>query len=421
MADFGTTRQEFHIGMGAIATPGTIDGLVRIHSDLGSLPLREVLSPAIGYAAEGVRINSLQAYIFSIVEPIYLSTPAARSIYGSQDGADALHGEGTLFRQPQLADSLRQIAEEGAAPFYRGQHAMQLARDSRENGGHLDRKDLAGFSTLLRRPLEYPYRGWQVATNPAPSSGGMLIAFAQQLLARADLGLSSFGSMEHLTLLAEVMAQANLARTAHGTALQALDEALLQRYRSAIAGHPLCTRGTTHISVIDHAGNAASLTLSNGEGSGYVLPGTGIMLNNMLGEEDLNPAGFGRWDTNVRVSSMMAPTITRNGARLIALGSGGSNRLRTAILQALVNLIDFDMQPQAAVFAPRIHFEQGHLHIEPGFDEGTLAGLQRHYPDATHWPEMNLYFGGTHTVMWDGKQFSGCGDPRRGGVFLVQT
>jgi len=145
------------------------------------------------------------------------------------------------------------------------------------------------------------------------------------------------------------------------------------------------------------------------------------MLNNMLGEEDLNPAGFGRWDTNVRVSSMMAPTITRSGDRLVALGSGGSNRLRTAILQALINLIDFDMDPQAAVFAPRIHFERGHLHIEPGFDEEALAGVQRQYPDATLWHETNLYFGGTHTVMWDGKRFSGCGDPRRGGVFLAQT
>jgi gamma-glutamyltranspeptidase/glutathione hydrolase len=124
-------------------------------------------------------------------------------------------------------------------------------------------------------------------------------------------------------------------------------------------------RGTTHISVIDAAGNAASLTLSNGEGCGHVLPVTGIMLNNMLGEEDLNPEGFHRWGEDLRLSSMMAPTLAEHAGRLIALGSGGSNRLRTAILQVLCNLIDLGLSPEASVAAPRIHLERGKISIEP--------------------------------------------------------
>jgi gamma-glutamyltranspeptidase/glutathione hydrolase len=192
---------------------------------------------------------------------------------------------------------------------------------------------------------------------------------------------------------------------------------LMDEYRASVAGHPVNTRGTTHISTIDSQGNSASLTLSNGEGSGQLLPGTGIMLNNMLGEEDLNPDGFNRWPLDVRVSSMMAPTLAESPNCLIAIGSGGSNRLRTAILQTLSNLIDFGMTPGEAVNAPRIHFERGQLDIEPGLADNALEALRETYPKHRVWNSHNLFFGGTHTVCWDGRHFSGAGDPRRGGVF----
>jgi gamma-glutamyltranspeptidase/glutathione hydrolase len=192
----------------------------------------------------------------------------------------------------------------------------------------------------------------------------------------------------------------------------------MDSYRASIAGHPVNNRGTTHISTIDSLGNSASLTLSNGEGSGQLLPGTGVMLNNMLGEEDLNPAGFNRWPCDVRVSSMMAPTLAEDEHQLIAIGSGGSNRLRTAILQTLSNLIDFGMSPEQAVNAPRMHFERGQLDIEPGFEQASIQDLLADFPDHRIWSSHNLFFGGTHTVCWDGRHFTGAGDPRRGGVFL---
>jgi gamma-glutamyltranspeptidase/glutathione hydrolase len=159
------------------------------------------------------------------------------------------------------------------------------------------------------------------------------------------------------------------------------------------------------------------MTLSNGEGCGHLLPGTGIMLNNMLGEEDLNPDGFNQWPCDVRVSSMMAPTMAEDGHHLIAIGSGGSNRLRTAILQTLCNLIDFELSPEAAVNAPRIHVERDRLDVEPGFDPAVIEELVADYPEHRLWSSHNLFFGGTHTVAWDGHVFSGAGDPRRGGVF----
>jgi gamma-glutamyltranspeptidase/glutathione hydrolase len=127
------------------------------------------------------------------------------------------------------------------------------------------------------------------------------------------------------------------------------------------------------LSVIDGEGNAASMTTSNGEGSSYVIPGTGVMLNNMLGEEDLNPNGFHRWQPNQRISSMMDTTmVLENGKPRLVLGSGGSNRIRTAILQVVSNVLDFGMDIDDAVNAPRLHWERESLHLEPGYDRHTL-------------------------------------------------
>jgi gamma-glutamyltranspeptidase/glutathione hydrolase len=149
-----------------------------------------------------------------------------------------------------------------------------------------------------------------------------------------------------------------------------------------------------------------------------VLPETGIMLNNMLGEEDLNPGGFNRWKPGVRLASMMSPAIAEfaDGTRL-ALGSGGSNRIRSAITQVLINLIDFDMTLAEAVAAPRIHLEGEKISLEPGFSDETRGALEAAVPRSHLWPEKNLFFGGVHTVsIRHGGVFDGAGDPRRGGV-----
>jgi gamma-glutamyltranspeptidase/glutathione hydrolase len=193
----------------------------------------------------------------------------------------------------------------------------------------------------------------------------------------------------------------------------------LQRYVDEVCGRPLAQRGTTHISVIDGAGNAASLTLSNGEGCGHLIPETGIMPNNMLGEEDLNPAGFHRWPLDQRMVSMMAPTmaLSENGDKLVT-GSGGSNRIRSAILQLLVNRIDRQLPLHDAVHAPRIHLEKGLLSIEGGHSEAEIRALTREWPNYQRWDEINLFFGGAHSVEWVGGGLEGAGDPRRDGVCL---
>ncbi len=235
----------------------------------------------------------------------------------------------------------------------------------------------------------------------------------------------AFGGAEHLERLARVMALTNKARLENllgkpgtETVDVLLSPRLIESYRAEILGRPAASRGTTHISVADAAGNVAGLTSSNGEGCGTMVAGTGIMLNNMLGEEDLNPGGFHLWKEDTRMASMMAPTlVTRPDGKTFALGSGGSNRLRTAILQVLVNLLDFRMAPEEAVEAPRIHVEQDLLSIEGGFEEGAVRALGRLFPENKAWESRNLFFGGVNLVDANPGtgHFHGVGDPRRGG------
>jgi gamma-glutamyltranspeptidase/glutathione hydrolase len=289
--------------------------------------------------------------------------------------------------------------------------------------------DLEGYRGAKREPLQVDYRDARVLANPPPASGGLLIAFALKVLEPLNTTGWTFGCREHLSSLARAMEVTNKARLyAHlddsGTPLEAarlLDAAFLERYRLEVQGRPTSTRGTTHISVMDKTGNTAAMTVSNGEGCGHIVPGTGIMLNNMLGEEDLNPQGFHRWQPDQRMTSMMSPSIVvdRGGRRTFALGSGGSNRIRSAILQTLINLIDFDMPVDSAVQSPRLHWENDLLNAEGGFPTGGLRPLLAEYPDHKVWDGFNLFFGGAHVVLREKGAFSGAGDPRRGGVCLV--
>ncbi len=430
LADFGTTQQEFHIGMGAIATPGVVKGIFAVHRDLGSMPLQKIVEPAVKIAKEGVKLNRLQAYILDVVGKIYVSNDICRSYYTRDGTPDTLATEGDVLRFPEFADALEIIAIEGADLFYRGEMAQAMTADSALGGGNLTMDDLAHYSVERRKPLAIDMGRAKVFTNPPPSSGGLLIAFALELLKGAGLGGETFGSARHLDVLAHVMAQTNKARVdselhereAEEAAETLLHPGFIEAYRNEVLDGPAVNRGTTHMSVIDAEGNAASLTVSNGEGSAYFVPGTGIMLNNMLGEEDINPHGFNQWPVGKRMCSMMAPSLVfETGGTVTALGSGGSNRIRTAILQALINHLEFGMGLEDAVCCPRIHFEGGVLNVEPGFRPENYENLLATVPEYKLWDDINLFFGGVHAVARGGRghTFSGVGDPRRGGVALI--
>ncbi|MEA3411022.1 MAG: gamma-glutamyltransferase [Pseudomonadota bacterium] len=426
VADFGTAQQEFHIGQGTIATPGSVRGLFRIHRDLGTLPLTVISAPAAEAARKGVTLNALQAYIFSIVSPIYTATPGASQIFESRQTPGQLMTEGEVIHQPELADVLEVLAIEGEALFYRGEIAARILVECRDGGGHLTGDDLENYDVVLREPLALNYHESRILTNPPPASGGILIAFALRLLSQYAVANYGFGRGAWLELLSDIMFQTNRARvealTGNSTdsiidEKRLLDPEFLDRYRSEVAGRHGAIRGTTHISVIDAEGNAASMTISNGEGCGSIVKDTGIMLNNMLGEDDLNPGGYHLWRADRRLTSMMTPTLLEIPNRgVFVTGSGGSNRIRSAVLQVLVNLIDFGMDIEAAVRAPRIHVEGDKLSAEGGFAAAELEDLMKRFPDHEIWDDLNLFFGGAHSVAHLASGYQGIGDPRRGGV-----
>lgn len=429
LADFGTVTQEFHIGMGSMATPGVVKGAFEVQRDLGCMPMRDIVAPAVQLARHGLELSSLQAYIFEVVEPIYMATPQCRAQYASPSNSDKLIGAGETMTVPEKADFLDVLAREGDDLFYLGEVAATVARDCEDEGGHLDRADFENYTVRKRSPLAVEFEGSRILTNPPPSVGGILIAFALDLIRDTGVAELGFGSFEYLERLARVMALTNQARVESGLNLhpesgaeQILEPAFMERYRAEVLGRPPAHRGTTHVSVIDAQGNAASMTVSNGEGSAYIAPGTGVVFNNMLGEEDINPEGFHQWPEGTRMSSMMAPSlIQRPDGLLVALGSGGSNRIRTAVLQVVLDVLEFGVHVEEAVDLPRIHFERELLNVEPGFDAGVCEKLTQAFEHCRLWDERNLFFGGVHAVEFDpgSKTLTGGGDPRRGGSALV--
>jgi gamma-glutamyltranspeptidase/glutathione hydrolase len=423
-ADFGPDSQEFHIGTGSIAVPGSIKGMFTVYRDYCSMPMTELLAPAIEGARAGVEVNAYQAYFLDIVSPIFTASEECRTVYGSKvhKGQPAIAGE--LLKLPDLANTLEALATEGEQLFYQGELAARLAKFCQEKGGLLTRKDLEDYQVIKRQPLEVNYRNATLLTNPPPSSGGILIGFALKLLEKLLKPEHCDNSVQYLQTLADVMHLTNKAKidrhlddASNQDTLQILDQQYLDKYIAQLTNRPMCSRGTTHISVMDTADNIASLTVSNGEGCGYLLPATGIMLNNVLGEEDINPHGFNQWPNNQRMTSMMAPSLLQlaNGNWAV-LGSGGSNRLRTAILQVIANLVDFNMPLRDAVDHPRIHKEGDHLSIENGLGDQQTDSLTEAHPDHKVWADKNVFFGGVHAILKSDQGFAAAGDPRRGGI-----
>jgi gamma-glutamyltranspeptidase / glutathione hydrolase len=405
------TIQTFYVGPASCGVPGTAAGLEQALQRHGSVPLADLVGPGVRFAREGAPVNAEQAYILDILAPIHARLEGTRELYAP--GGKPLR-EGDEFRFPELAEALERFGAEGAEPFYRGDVAAALSDFVLEHGGTLGPEDLAAYEAIPRVPIRMPFRGAEVLTNPPPSSGGILIAYSLGLLER--MGYSS-GTEQ----LVAAMGAANGARgedfaaALHG---DGLDASLLAPDALDLAAADLLG-STTHISVLDADGMCASVTCSNGSGSGVLVPGAGVILNNMLGEEDLNPLGFHRIPPGRRVSSMMAPTVVlRDGEIELGLGSAGSNRIRSAILQTIVRAVEQGMSAGDAVRAPRLHFEQGVVQAEPGIDEEALARLETAGLTVARRPAINLFFGGVQAVARDraSGSVSGGGDPRRGGA-----
>src|SRR5256714_5113140 len=396
------TKQVFHIGAPSAAVPGTVAGLEAAHRAYATLPWPELVAPAIELARDGVELTRAQAYLHAILDVILRHTDEGRRIY-QHKGERLVAGDRTAM--PDLAGTLERIAEHGARDLYDGELARAIAAHGREHGGQIGGRDLAEYRVVWRRPVRAAFRGHEFLSNPPPSSGGVLIAYGLRLLDR--LGLDApLGSAEELAALAEVMREQTRARGLGftsglyrgGLARRLLaDEAVEEgtsRVRDSLAGlaEPVGAPGTTQISVVDARGNAASMTASTGSGPGVIVPGTGVHLNNMLGEYDLVAASA---RPGMRLTSMMAPSmVLRAGLPRLVVGSAGSVRLRGAILQIVNNVVGHGLGVGEAIDRPRMHLEEPHVHCEGGSDPAEVDRLEAMGYEVTRWRRGDLYFGG---------------------------
>ena len=420
--------QVFNVGAASCGVPGTPAGLAHAIERFATMPAQALVAPAAQAAREGVTVSRGQAFILRILTPIYTASPQLREVYAPQG---RMVREGEVLRFEQLGDDLERFAAEGPDPFYSGEIGQAAAAYATREGGILSAADLAAYRPVERTPVRVSYRGCEVLTNPPPSSGGILIAYALGLLERigepsAERLVAAMGAANAArdTAFAEGLHEEDFAeRFLNPDALDtAAQDLLAQGPGTALGGHPGDALGsTTHLTVIDEEGLCASVTCSNGTGSGLLVPGTAVHLNNMLGEEDLNPLGFHRSPPGQRLPSMMSPTVVlRDGEVVAGLGSAGSNRIRSAVLQTVVGMIDAGLDPAAAVEAPRLHFEDGVLQAEPGHSEAGLRRLEESGIRVVRWQERNVFFGGVQAVRREpGGRLSGGGDPRRGGVAIA--
>ena len=294
---FGDVIQVFNVGAASCGVYGAPAGVHAAHERYGSIPLAELAAPAAALARGGVEVNPQQAYLFEILAPITEHTEQSRALFMPQ-GRPLVLGE--VHRDPVLADALELLGAEGPAPFYAGEVGAAIVDWVRERGGTLTREDLAAYAAIPREPVRVAYRGREVLTNPPPSAGGTLLAYALALLERAG------GDAPDAVALARAMEAAQSERTP--AFLEGLAEpGFLERFMASRLG------STTHISVLDDAGWACAVTCTNGEGSGLVVPGTGVHVNNMMGEQDLSPLGYFTHPPGRRLPSMMAPTVVLSG------------------------------------------------------------------------------------------------------------
>jgi len=436
--DFGDTVQTFHIGQASVGTPSLLAMLFTAHRRHGRLPLTEALAPGLDAARNGIRLNRLQASFIELLQPILNATDSCRALHAP---AGRWLQEGDYFRNPDLANMLEMLAIEGIDEMYQGDLARAIVATCAPHG-LLGMDDMRADQVAIRAPLSVPLFGGTLLTNPPPSSGGLLIAFSASLLERLQSSSETAAIARPVLLIESLRAASRLRRDGldariHDAdiAAEILSPAMLQKEVKRItqrlqgvlrenSDEPANRHGsTTHISIVDRDGMAVSLTSSNGEGSGLVVPGSGIHLNNMLGEEDINPLGFHALPGGLTLSSMMAPSVFLNkqGRAEIVLGSGGSNRLRGAILQVLMRCLLQGQSIEQAVHAPRLHNEGDCLDVEPGcLSDAEQDRLMQLGWSIRPWQQQSVYFGGVHAIRCGSYgELQGGADPRRGGAVAV--
>ena len=408
---------ETMIGATSVAVPGTPAALHLASEQFGHLAWRELLRPTIRAAREGFPLSAACHYYLEYSGDI---------IFGrSDDGYKALHtGDGLLRDEkskivvPHLAETLDAIAAEGCRVFYEGDLGRRITDHVQQLGGLLTMQDLERYRPVIRPSLLVESGDWMIATNPPPAIGGvvlsaMLLAFADDPVVQWDS--DSLQRLVRVQQAALSYRKKNLDPVADvtGPAIR-----LLELARSGELISKWSSGSTVHTSVVDDAGLACAITASSGYGSGEMPAGTGLWLNNCLGELELNRDGLNAGPPGKRLPSNMAPGVARSADSVLAMGSPGADRITTALHQFLVNFVQRGLSLNEAVAHPRMHLaideSSSNIAVEPGLNIPDI-GIP-----ITRYPEIGMYFGGVVAALFSGEQgFDVAADPRReGGTFI---
>ncbi len=437
-------KQKEYFSLQAAGVPGTVDGLLYALEKYGSLSRKEVLAPAIALAEKGFPVS------YSLVRDIgtramMLGMDAeSQSIFFHEDGSEYAISE--TFRQPDLAWTLRQIAERGRDGFYRGPVARKIVDAMEKDGGIMTLQDLAGYRSVEREPVRGTFNGYEVVSAPPPSSGGIHIVQMLNILEGYDLAGMGSNSADYIHHVAEAMKRAYADRSEYlgdpdfvEVPARLTDKEYAAQLRETIDPEKATpassikpgltptreSKDTTHYSVADSAGNVVSntYTLNFSFGNHRVVPGTGFLLNNEMADFAAAPGtanAFGlvqgernRIEGGKRPLSSMSPTLVlREGKPWIATGSPGGSQIITTVLQTILNAMVFDMNIASAAMTPRVHhqWQPDELLVESGISPDTLLILKSRGQPADY-TERTL--GRTQSIMLEDGWLFGATDTRR--------
>jgi gamma-glutamyltranspeptidase/glutathione hydrolase len=405
------------VGPGSVATPGTLCALELAHRRFGRAPWAEVVGPAAALARNGFRIGRAAGnWLGYAAQPLFGRDPAARAALTGENGEPVRAGDRMWL--PELGDFLDRVIKEGAAALHQGETARALVDQMAATGGLITLADLADYRAVVRPALAVRSAGWQWATNPAPAVGGPVFAAMLHLLAdRARPSLSELIDVQKAVLSQRIR---HLDRAEDRVAAA---EAFLAGF-----ANPWRSNGspsTVHVSGVDADGLACAVTASSGYGAGVSAPGTGIWLNNCLGERELNRRGPHALTPGERLVSNMTPTVGRHDdGRVLAVGSPGADRIATAVLQVVLGLQAGDSLT-AAIDRPRVHVSvdpEGRpstIEYEADLDAGAVGFPSLEVPTREH-PPSSMFFGGVAAALRgaDG-QLEAAADGRREGAVAV--
>lgn len=429
----------------AVAVPGEIAGLAHALSRWGRLPLATVLEPAIRLARDGFPIGAHLADSIARNREAIQAWPGLAALLLHPDGSPRRAGE--QLHQPALAQTLEAVAAEGPRAFYRGPVAADLVAAVQAAGGILSHDDLAGYRPRERRPLRGRYRGFEVLTMPPPSSGGGVLLEMLNIVARDDLAALGHNSPTALHLLAEAMQHGfadraevygdpdfvrvplpRLLSPEYAAARRARISAVTTFPRDFYGAHaPSPDAGTSHLSVVDADGNAVACTttVNTAFGSLVLAARSGVILNNEMDDFAAQPgmpnsygligAAANAVAPGKRPLSSMTPTIVLDQGRpLLIVGASGGPMIITATLQTLLNVVDYGLDAEAAVAAPRVHHQwvPEVLVTEPGIAPATREALARRGHQLREAPAL----GAVQAVRVSGGSYDGAADPRKGGT-----